>query len=55
METKKKNYWMKTLVSFFVVLFTMPLGHALMIVMEKTMSETAVHYSAFAMLSLIHI
>lgn len=27
----------------------MPLGHALMIIMEKTMSPTAVHYSAFAM------
>lgn len=27
----------------------MPLGHALMIIMEKTMTPEAVHYSAFAM------
>lgn len=32
-----------------MVLFTMPLGHALMIIMDKTMSPTAVHCSAFAM------
>lgn len=44
-----KNYWWKTIASFMVVLFTMPLGHALMIIMEKTMTPTAVHYSAFLM------
>lgn len=49
MEREKKYYWWKTLASFMLVLFTMPLGHALMIVMEKTMSPVAVHYSAFAM------
>lgn len=27
----------------------MPLGHALMIIMEHTMTETAMHYAAFAM------
>lgn len=48
-EKKKKRYWWKTLASFMVVLFTMPLGHALMIVMEKNLSAGAVHYSAFAM------
>lgn len=46
---KIKNHWWKTIASFMVVLFTMPLGHALMIIMEKTMSPMAVHYSAFAM------
>lgn len=45
----KKLYWGKSITSFLLVLFTMPLGHALMIIMEKTMSATALHYSAFAM------
>ena len=44
-----KNNWLKTIVSFFVVLLTMPLGHVLMIVMEKTMSPTLCHTSAFIM------
>ena len=35
--------------SFFLVLFTMPLGHALMKVMETTMTASMLHYSAFAM------
>lgn len=45
----KKNYWWKTIASFLVVLFTMPLGHALMMIMEKTMDETAVHQAGFYM------
>lgn len=44
-----KKYWGKALVSFLLVLFMMPLGHALMILMEHTMSAVALHYSAFAM------
>jgi hypothetical protein len=48
MKSKTKNVW-KALASFSMVLFTMPLGHALMIVMEKLMSPAALHYSAFAM------
>ena len=44
-----KNYWFKTIISFLIVLFTMPLGHALMIMMERTMTPTAVHYAAFIM------
>lgn len=48
MEAKTNN-WGKTIVSFMMVLFTMPLGHALMIIMEKMLSPTALHYSAFAM------
>lgn len=43
------KYWWKSIASFMVVLFTMPLGHALMIIMDKTMAPTAVHYSAFLM------
>ena len=35
--------------SFLVVLFTMPLGHALMIFMEHVLSSTALHYAAFTM------
>jgi len=46
---KQQLYWWKAIASFLFVLFMMPLGHALMIIMEKTMSETALHYSAFAM------
>ena len=46
---KSKRYWWKAIASFLMVLFTMPLGHALMIMMEHTMGKTALHYSAFAM------
>lgn len=42
-------YPFRTIVSFMLVLFTMPLGHALMILMERTMSDTVLHYSAFVM------
>lgn len=45
----RKKYYGKTLGSFLVVLTLMPLGHALMIMMEHTLSPTALHYSAFAM------
>ena len=45
----QKRYWGKTVASFFLVLFTMPLGHALMKVMETTMTASVLHYSAFAM------
>ena len=48
-----KNYTKKSIItgtaSFLVVLFAMPLGHALMIVMEHLLSETALHYAGFAM------
>jgi len=42
-------YPFRTIISFLLVLFTMPLGHALMILMEHTMSDTVLHYSAFFM------
>ena len=32
---KQLNWW-KSIASFLVVLFTMPLGHALMMIMDKT-------------------
>ena len=44
-----KNNWWKSIASFLVVLFTMPLGHAMMMIMDKTMNPEAVHYSAFFM------
>lgn len=44
----KTNCW-NAIASFLVVLLTMPLGHALMIIMEKTMTPEALHYSAFFM------
>ena len=46
---ENRRYWGKTIASFFLVLCTMPLGHALMKVMESTLSISALHYSAFAM------
>ena len=33
MENNKKKYWGKTITSFVFVLFTMPLGHAMMRIM----------------------
>lgn len=43
----KNIYIGKTLGAFLLVLFTMPLGHALMLLMEHFMSPTLLHYSAF--------
>lgn len=48
METKRL-YWWKATASFIFVLLMMPLGHALMILMEHFLSPTALHYGAFAM------
>lgn len=39
----------KSIASFMLVLCTMPLGHALMKIMENSLNTTALHYSAFAM------
>lgn len=39
----------KTLASFLLVLLLMPLGHAMMILMEHCMAPDALHYCAFAM------
>ena len=49
MENNKKKYWGKTITSFVFVLFTMPLGHAMMRIMEDTMSHSAVNTSAVIM------
>lgn len=46
---KKNTYWWRTIASFVLVLFTMPLGHALMILMETFMDPVAVHYAGFIM------
>lgn len=35
--------------SFLIVLFTMPLGHALMILMEHLMEPVTMHYATFFM------
>ncbi len=35
--------------SFLIVLFTMPLGHALMILMEHLLNKQALYHAAFAM------
>ena len=45
----KQKYWGKTIASFIFVLFTMPLGHAMMRIMEETMSSSAVNVSAVIM------
>ena len=44
-----KLYFGKTLGSFFIILLLMPLGHALMIIMEHLLSPTVLHFSAFVM------
>ena len=46
---KNKLQWSKSIASFFLVLFMMPLGHAAMIIMEHTLSPSVLHYSAFAL------
>lgn len=45
---KTKNLGM-TIGSILIILLLMPLGHALMIIMEHTMQPATLHYSAFAM------
>lgn len=49
MATVQKLNWWKSIASFLLVLFMMPLGHALMILMEHWLEPTALHYAAFAM------
>lgn len=49
MEKKRPTYFGKAVASFLLVLLTMPLGHALMIIMEHAMSPGVLHVSAFAM------
>lgn len=44
---KTKRYPVKALASFFLVLFTMPLGHAAMILMEHYLAPGPLHVSAF--------
>lgn len=46
---KTKRYPVKALASFFLVLFTMPLGHAAMILMEHYLAPGPLHVSAFLM------
>ena len=47
-ELDSKNLqWWKSIASFLMVLFTMPLGHALMITMEHIFEGSALHYAAF--------
>ena len=40
---KQLNWW-KSIASFLVVLFTMPLGHALMLIMDLSLTPEAVIY-----------
>lgn len=44
-----RRYWGRTLVAFLVVLCAMPLGHAMMILMEHFIPGPALHGCAFAM------
>ena len=46
---KKEFYPWRTIASFLLVLFAMPLGHALMILMEKFMEEGPMHVAGFLM------
>ena len=47
MEQKKEIYVWRTIASFFLVLFAMPIGHAVMILMEKYMDEGSMHTAGF--------
>ena len=42
-------YWKKSIASFLFVLMMMPLGHALMIIMEHSLSGATLHLAAFLM------
>ena len=44
MEQKKEIYIWRTIASFLLVLFAMPIGHAVMILMEKYMDERPYAY-----------
>lgn len=44
-----KIYLGKTLGSFLIVLLLMPIGHAIMILMEHYLEPTTLHYAAFSM------
>lgn len=44
-----KLHWWKAIASFLLVLFTMPLGHSLMMLMDYLMPPEPLHYAAFAM------
>ena len=44
-----KIYLGKTLGSFLIVLLLMPIGHAIMILMEHLLVPTTLHYAAFSM------
>ena len=48
-QNTQPSAWFKSIGSFLVILFLMPLGHALMIIMEHNMTPTALHYGAFLM------
>lgn len=41
------RHLLKSIASFFLVLFTMPLGHAAMILMEHTLTPSVLHVCAF--------
>lgn len=48
-KVKNNLYWGKAIAAFFIVLLLMPLGHALMKIMESTMPPTTLHISAFVL------
>lgn len=45
---KQKRYWWKAIVSFVMVLLMMPLGHAMMKLMEILLPPAPLHYAGFA-------
>ena len=46
-NNEMKNYCSKTIAAFLGVPFTMPLRHALMIIMERTLEPSPCHIAAF--------
>lgn len=49
MATEKKRYFGKAIISFLIVLLTMPLGHALMKIMERLLAPGPLHVCGFLM------
>lgn len=43
------RHWWKSIISFLMVLFTMPLGHALMAIMEHLLVPPYLHYASFSL------
>ena len=46
-KSRRKLYVWRTIASFLIILFAMPLGHALMLLMEHYLAPSTVHVAGF--------